>query len=132
MLGAAGPASVFGQVANAAWDGYGHDPQHTALSGNAAQDLTTIHWRTSVDLLNAPDPNAPGTGGSLYIHYGSLSMTSGNTVLVPVRIEKAGFEVLAFNADACASRGGLCAALYTLTTDYMSQVMTGFLPMDPL
>ncbi len=131
MLGAAGPASVFGQVANAAWDGYGHDPQHTALSGNAAQDLTTIHWRTSVDLLNAPDPNAPGTGGSLYIHYGSLAVTSGNTVLVPVRIETGGFEVLAFNADACASRGGLCPALYTLTTDYMSPVSEWVPPYSP-
>jgi hypothetical protein len=99
------PCCIYAQALNVPWSGYGHDPQHTAVSAIAAQSLNKIHWSTPVDL------NAPG-GGDLYIHYGSISVTAGNTVLVPVKTGTTdGFEVLAYTG----STGSL---LYTLPTDY--------------
>jgi hypothetical protein len=97
-------AVAYGQPLNVPWSGYAHDPQHNAVSATAAQPLKNIHWSTAVD-LNAP------AGGGLYIHYGSISITAGNTVLVPVRTASGGFEVLAVN-------GANGAPLYTLTSDY--------------
>src|SRR5579863_8089363 len=78
---------------NVAWSGYAHDPQHTAISAQAAQPLHAIHWQTPVDL------NPPGGGqGSLLIHYGSPIVTAGNTVIVPVKTGATdGFQVEAFN-----------------------------------
>ena len=38
------------------WSGYAHDPQHTAVSANGAQNLNSIHWQTPVDL----NPHQPG------------------------------------------------------------------------
>lgn len=88
------------------WSGYGHDPQHSALSTVAAQALNRIHWSAPVDL----DPQL--TSGELFIHYGSPAITQGNTVLVPVKTGAAGgFEVEAIN-------GANGTLLYTLTTDY--------------
>jgi hypothetical protein len=103
---AATSTAVFAQSLNVPWSGYAHDPQHTALSAAAAQPLNHIHWSTPVD-LNAP------SGGALFIHYGSLSVTAGNTVLAPVKTASGGFEVLAFN-------GATGAAIYTLPSDYSS------------
>src|SRR5579872_4599722 len=63
-------------AANISWSGYAHDPQHTAISAQAAQPLHSIHWQTPVDL------NPPGGGkGGLLIHYGSPIVTAGNTVI---------------------------------------------------
>jgi len=87
------PCCIYAQALNVPWSGYGHDPQHTAVSAIAAQSLNKIHWSTPVDL------NAPG-GGDLYIHYGSISVTAGNTVLVPVKTGTTdGFEVLAYTGS---------------------------------
>jgi hypothetical protein len=96
-------------LAPAQWTGYAHDPQHTAVSGTAAQALNKIHWQTPID-TNPP-------GGELFIHYGSISITSGNTVLVPVKTLASdgvtvNFKVLPFNGASGASLG------YTLTSDY--------------
>ena len=113
------PVTLSAQVLNFPWSGYAHDAQHTAVSRVSARALSEVLWRTSVDLINAPNPNNPTVGGPLYIHYGSLSVTLGNTVLVPVRTATGGYEVLAFNATTCASsRGGTCTPLYTLPSDY--------------
>ncbi len=92
---------------NISWSGYAHDPQHTAISAQAAQPLHSIHWQTPVDL------NPPGGGkGSLLIHYGSPIVTAGNTVIVPVKTGATdGFQVEAFN-------GATGSLLYTLPTDY--------------
>ena len=102
-------AAFFLPSLNAQWAGYAHDPQHTAVSGVAAQNLNQVHRQTPVD-TNPP-------GGEIFIHYGSLSVTSGNTVLVPVKtLAQDGittnFEVLPFNGATGASLG------YTLTSDY--------------
>jgi hypothetical protein len=103
-----------GQSLTLAWSGYAHDPQHTAVSATAAQALNSVHWSTPVD-LNAP------VGGALYIHYGSISITPANTVLVPVKTGTG------YNPAACASTdnfevlafvGATGAPLYTLCSDY--------------
>jgi hypothetical protein len=88
------------------WSGYGHDAQHTGLSTVAAQALNNIHWSTPVDL-------SPTPSGDLLVHFGSLSTTAANTVLVPVNTGTGGgFEIKAFN-------GANGALLYTLATDYI-------------
>lgn len=100
------PCRATEQELSAAWSGYGHDAQHTAISFEAAQALKRIHWQTPVDL------NPPGGGsGNLYAHYGSPVITPGNTVIVPVGNGGAGFQLNAFN-------GATGARLYTLTSDY--------------
>ncbi len=113
------PAALCAQALNIPWSGYAHDPQHTAVSATAAQPLQNIHWRASVDLVNAPNPNMPSNNGTLTIHYGSISVTAANTVLVPTRTSNDVYEVVAYNGTACASSlGSTCAPLYTLTSDY--------------
>jgi len=114
------PVTLCAQGVNLPWSGYAHNPQHTAVSAVPARNLSEILWRTSVDLINAPNPNMPTVGGPLYIHYGSLSVTAHDTVLVPVRTAKGGYEVLAFSAPTCATSGGsTCTPFYTLPSDYL-------------
>ena len=101
------PALLSGQALNVPWSGYGHDPQHQAISASASQQLSTIHWQTPVDL------NPPYMGGLLFIHYGSPVVTAANTVLVPVKTGSMdGFEIQAFQGSA--------TPLYTLASDYTS------------
>lgn len=101
------PCATHPAAADIPWSGYGHDPQHTAISATAAQALNSVHWMTQVDL------NPPGGGtGDLLIHYGSPIITAANTVIVPVKTGAiGGFELEAF-------RGSSGTLLYTLTTDY--------------
>jgi Bacterial Ig-like domain (group 3) len=75
--------------------------QHTANYQPAAQNLNSIHWTTTIDLNN--------TG--VLAHYGSPLVTSGNTVLVPVKTATDGFQVNAFDGTSGAAK-------YTVTTDY--------------
>lgn len=100
------PSLIFGQSLTIPWSGYAHDPQHTATSATAAQNLNAIHWQTPVDL------NPPGGGsGPLFVHYGSPIITAGNTVIVPVANGSSAYRLNAFN-------GATGAPIYTLTTDY--------------
>lgn len=94
-------------ASNVPWAGYGRDPQHTAISAVAAQSLNSIHWQTPVDL------HPPGGGqGDLLIHYGSAVVTTGNTVIVPVKTGATdGFQLEAFNGETGSH-------VYTLSTDY--------------
>jgi hypothetical protein len=86
---------------------FGGNAQHTSLYQPAAQDLSSIHWQTPVDL------SPQYSGSDLLIHYGAPLLTGANTVLVPVKTGAAGgFEVNAFNGA-----GG--AFLYSLPTDYL-------------
>jgi hypothetical protein len=86
---------------------FGGNAQHTSIYQPAAQELSSIHWQTPVDL------NPQHSGSDLLIHYGAPLMTSANTVLVPVKTgATGGFEVNAFN-------GATGASLYSLSTDYI-------------
>lgn len=100
------PCLAAAQSLTIPWNGYAHDPQHTATSATAAQSLKSIHWQTPVDL------NPPGGGsGALFVHYGSPVITAANTVIVPVGNGGAGFQLNAFN-------GATGAAVYSLSSDY--------------
>ncbi len=98
------------------WTGYGHDPQHTATSTVAAQQLNSKHWCTPVD-LNPPGGGgtlncATGTGGGngpLYVHYGSPVVTTANTVIVPVTSASGVYQLQAFN-------GATGAPVYTVSS----------------
>jgi hypothetical protein len=88
------------------WQGYGGDPQHTAISTVASQPLQGILWQTPVDL------QPQKSFGSLLIHYGSPAVTPGNTVIVPVKTGLSdGFAVNAIN-------GTTGATLWSAASDY--------------
>src|SRR5689334_21107659 len=63
------------------WNNYGHDGQHSAISANAAQPLSAVHWSSPVDLI--PPYNG---SGDLLIHYGSPLLTKNGTLILPVKI----------------------------------------------
>jgi hypothetical protein len=91
------------------WSGFGGDAQHTAMSALASQPILSIRWQTPVDLQ--PQHNPP-PNGELFIHYGEPVITSGNTVIIPVKTGATdGFELRAVKG----TKGGL---KYTLSTDY--------------
>ncbi len=72
-----------------AWLTHSHDEQHTALSTVQSQPLTSIHWKTPVDLFPPQ--------GEIFIHYGSPLVTAANTVIVPVKTGNNSFRVQAMN-----------------------------------
>jgi hypothetical protein len=89
------------------WSAFGNDPQHTAISSVASQDLSKLKWHTTVDLK----PQI--VDGDLLIHYGSPVMTKNNTVIVPVKTTASGgFELRAY-------RGSDGTLLWTQATDYI-------------
>jgi hypothetical protein len=89
------------------WNGYAHDPQHTAISPVPAQSYDTIRWKTPVDL------NPQYNGSDLLIHYGSPLITDANTVIVPVKTgASGGFRV--------EGRSGVDGSLkWTVPSDYL-------------
>jgi hypothetical protein len=94
--------------AQAQWNGYAHDSEHTARSQTASQGLSRIHWQTPVDL------NPQYSGSDLLIHYGSPLVTAANTIIVPVKTgANGGFRVDAHNGN---NNGAL---LWSQTTDYI-------------
>src|SRR5689334_12135240 len=78
------------------------NPQHTAIYQVPSQNLSTIHWSTTIDFNN--------TGAEA--HYGAPLITSANTVIVPVKTTNNGFQLKAFT-------GATGGAKYTLSTDYV-------------
>jgi hypothetical protein len=94
-------------VTGPAWFSYGHDPQHTAVSAIASQDLTRIAWSAPVDL--APQYSA---SGGLLTHYGSPVVTTHNTVVVPVKTGAAG----GYRVDGRAGVTG--SVLWSQATNY--------------
>jgi hypothetical protein len=100
------------------WPAYGHDPQHSGISGNAAGDLGTIRWQTPVDL----NPQVSG-GGALLIHYGSPMITAGNTVILPVKTGASG----GFRVEARSGTTG--QLLWTQATNYqLPPIGTSWIP----
>ncbi|MEP6635492.1 MAG: Ig-like domain-containing protein [Acidobacteriota bacterium] len=60
--------------------------QHTSNYPAPAQNLNTIKWSTNIDFNNVS-----------LAHYGAPLITTGNTVLVPIKTATDGFRVAAFN-----------------------------------
>jgi hypothetical protein len=88
------------------WQGYAHDPQHTAQSSVPSQPLAQIIWQTPVDL------HPQFQGDDLHVHYGSPLITTANTVIIPVKTgDTDGFELQ-------ARSGADGSLLWTQTTDY--------------
>jgi hypothetical protein len=86
-------APAFGQSIAVPWNGFGHDPQHSAESKISSQPLGQVRWQMPVDL------QPQYTSGELYIHYGSPLVTRQNTLLVPVKTGLSdGFRVEARDA----------------------------------
>ena len=105
--GRGGPCKLApAQALNVPWSGYGHDPQHTAVSATASQNLNAKHWHVPIDQSL---PN--GGSGPLFVHYGSPLVTAGNTVLVPITTASGGYQLEAFN-------GADGSQIYTLPSDY--------------
>ena len=127
------PVHLLCQTTSTQWSGYGHDPQHTAISANKSQSLSNIHWCTPVDL------SPPGGGtGDLFIHYGSPIVTAANTVLIPVKTgDTGGFQIQAYkSASSCGFSAlpftGPNTPLYTLSTDYSVPGHNWFPPYSPV
>jgi hypothetical protein len=95
-------------VSGPAWLGFGGDAQHAALAQVATQDLARIVWRTAVDM--APQYSQQGY---LLVHYGAPSITTKNTVLVPV---KRGVQEQ-YRIEAHDGRSGVLA--WSLDSDYV-------------
>ncbi len=62
------------------WGGYGGDAQHSSLAKSTIKVPRKIVWSTPVDL----DPQYSG-GGTLYIHYGSPSISMTNVVIYSLK-----------------------------------------------
>ena len=92
-----------------AWFGYGRDPQHTAVSAIASQNLTSIAWTTPMDLAPQYTP-----GGALLTHYGSPVITTANTVVIPVKTTAAG----AYRAEGRVGATG--TLIWSATSDYVT------------
>jgi len=95
--------------AGAAWFGYGHDAQHTAMSAVASQDLVRITWSSPVDLVPQYTQS-----GALLTHYGSPVVTSLNTVVIPVKTTATGgYRIEGRN-------GATGALIWSATTAYVT------------
>lgn len=91
------------------WYGYGHDPQHTAVSAIASQNLVRIDWSTPVDL--APQYSA---SGELLTHYGTPVVTAHNTVIIPVKTGATG----GYRVDGRNGANG--AVVWSASTNYVT------------
>lgn len=101
------------------WTGYGRDPQHTALSAVAAQPLNRIKWQTAVDENTIT--------GEIGAHYGSVTITPGNLVMVPVRLFGTNsFAIRAIQGNTAS--GSNPAPAYTLSTDYILPISPDWIP----
>lgn len=109
------PLLSHAQIRSAPWGGFANDAQHTAVTRMATQPLEAIHWSTPVD-LNAPP------SGTVFTHYGEISITPNNTVLAPVT-SGAGYSLPACPSsdtfEVAAFSGSSGAPLYTLCSDYI-------------
>jgi hypothetical protein len=109
---AATAATSYALVPPPPWTGFAGDAQHTGRAPAAPQPLDSIHWHVKVDHKPSCCDDGP------IAHYASPMITSGNTVVVPVRLgARKGFVVRAFN-------GADGTKLWEFATDYTP-------PIDP-
>ncbi|MGA2787213.1 MAG: hypothetical protein ABSF60_06770 [Verrucomicrobiota bacterium] len=107
VCGLLAPESNEAQSIRFPWSGYGHEPQHDAITSVASQPLDRILWHTPVDL------NPQYSGSDLLIHYGSPLITRSNMVIVPVKTGAAG----GFVVEALVGATG--ATNWVRATDYI-------------
>jgi hypothetical protein len=89
------------------WSGFAGNEHHTGLSTVASQPLQAIRWQTPVDL------QPQDFFGELLIHYGEITITQGNTVIVPVKT--GAFD--GFTITALDGRDG--SLKWSAVTDYI-------------
>ena len=91
---AASTATSYALGPPAPWSGFAGNAQHTGRAPVAPQPLNSIHWHVKVDHKPSCCDDGP------IAHYASPMITSGNTVVVPVRLgPKKGFVVKAFDGS---------------------------------
>ncbi len=96
------------------WQTFAANAQHTGAAPVAPQPLNSIHWHVKVDHKPSCCDDGP------IAHYASPMITSGNTVVVPVRLgPKKGFVVKAFD-------GADGTKLWEFPTDYTPPVQAKF------
>jgi hypothetical protein len=89
------------------WAGFAANAQHTAVTPAPPQPLNSIHWQVTID--HKP-PTFPPDGP--FAHYASPMITSGDTVVVPIRLgPRKGFELSAYAGIDGTKK-------WTLHTDY--------------
>jgi WD40 repeat protein len=99
------PVTVRGQSSS-----FAGNAQHTANYPVAPQRLSATHWSANVDDLSS---NAGST------HYGEPLVTASNTVIVPYRTNRSGFQIHGYD--------GVTGRLkYTLTNDFAPIPYTGW------
>jgi hypothetical protein len=101
------------------WRGDAGDSQHSATAPVPGQALTSLHWKTPVDLAPQYD------GGELLIHYASPMITAANVVLLPVKTATYG----AWEIQALAGKSG--KPLWTLGSDYILPDNVSWVPAFP-
>lgn len=94
---------------------FGLNPQHTQGSATPAQRMNRITWSTQI--------NENLTGG--YAHYGQPLVTSGNTVIIMVRTNTNGYDLVAYD-------GATGAQKYRLTTGYVTPTSAWLVPAQPV
>jgi hypothetical protein len=99
-------ALVIAASADAQWNGFARDPQHSADSSVASDTLNEVLWTTTVDL-------DPQINGFLATHYGTPMITAADTVIVPVKTG----ATQGFRLDARDAADG--SLIWTMPTDYI-------------
>ena len=101
------PTGPLAGPAGPPWWGFGRNPQHTAVSEVATQDLGVITWSTPVD-----DAPAYTQTGALLTHYGSPVISTQNTVIFGVKTASGGFRI-----EARSGRNG--QLWWSFNSDYV-------------
>src|SRR4051812_38054222 len=106
--GVAGGAGATTPTPPPAWQGFANNAQHPGVVTTSPQPLSSVHWQVTVDHKPSCCVDGP------LAHYATPMITSGNTVVVPVRIGPTkGFRLVAY-AGADGTRKWAVPTDYTV------------------